>query len=293
MTVLHRPGKKHQNADALSRIPESDNFCENYRLGGLLPDSLPCGGCSYCRKAHINWSHFVDVVDEVIPLASGAKQVAGVTVSDSYGPEYGVTHMDLLSMDDDCIVCINGVTVDAPGISLASEEELTSSALFKREQEADGQLTILHKWLTSQEEPDEGTIMLLDPASKFLWINRDLFILQDGLIRRKSDDHAMLVVPRSLQREVIRLNHDIPSAGHAGIDRTLSKIKARYFWYCLTRDVKDYIRTCAVCNQKKKKLVGMGNILCAIIMQGHRWSVSISISSVLFPRLLKGMNVFS
>ena len=27
------------------------------------------------------WSHFVDVVDEVIPLASGAKQVAGVTVS--------------------------------------------------------------------------------------------------------------------------------------------------------------------------------------------------------------------
>ena len=54
MTVVHRPGKKHQNADALSRIPESDNLCENYRLCGMLPDLLPCGGCSYCRKAHIN-----------------------------------------------------------------------------------------------------------------------------------------------------------------------------------------------------------------------------------------------
>ena len=121
MTVVHRPGKKHQNADALSRIPESDYLFENYRLG-MLPDSLPCGGCSYCRKAHINWSHFVDVVDEVIPLASGAKQVAGVTMSDSNDSDYSVTHMDILLMDDDCIVSINGVTV--------SEEKKVTNDLF-------------------------------------------------------------------------------------------------------------------------------------------------------------------
>ena len=155
-------------------------------------------------------------------------------------------------MDDDYVVSINGVTVDIPGVSLASEEELTSSALFKQEQEADDQLLILRKWLTSQEGPDEGTLMLLDPAGKFLWIDRDLFILQDGVIRRKDDDHSILVVPRSLQHEVIRLNHDIPSAGHAGINRTVNKIKVRYFWYSLTRDVKDYIRICASCESKQE-----------------------------------------
>ena len=252
MTVVHRPGRKHQNADALSRIPESDNLCENYRLG-ILPESLPCGGCSYCKKAHDNWSYFVDVVDEVVPLASSARRVAEVTVLDSNESNYSVTHVDILLMDDDFTVSINGVMVDTPDVTLVSEEELTSSALFKREQEADGQFLILRKWLISQEEPDEGTLMLLNPTGKFLWVNRDLFVLHEGLIRRKDDDdNLVLVVPQSLQQEVIKFNHDIPSAGHAGINRTLSKIKARYFWYGLTRDVKDYIRACAVCNQNKK-----------------------------------------
>ena len=45
MKVEHRPGRKHQNADALSRIPEDEFLCQNYQLGSY-PKSLPCGGCS-------------------------------------------------------------------------------------------------------------------------------------------------------------------------------------------------------------------------------------------------------
>ncbi|XP_077869142.1 uncharacterized protein LOC144360123 [Saccoglossus kowalevskii] len=49
MTVEHRPGKKHLNTDALSRIP-NDMGCEEYRHGKLLRD-LPCGGCKYCSQS--------------------------------------------------------------------------------------------------------------------------------------------------------------------------------------------------------------------------------------------------
>ena len=67
MEVQHRPGKKHGNADALSRIPVEQDECKNYKLG-LKLEQLPCGGCKYCIKAHQNWGNFVETVDDVVPL---------------------------------------------------------------------------------------------------------------------------------------------------------------------------------------------------------------------------------
>ena len=148
MKVEHRPGRKHRNADALSRIPGSDFLCENYRLGNL-PDDLPCGGCSYCQKAHENWSHFVDVVDDIIPLAAKAKQISEITVEGSEDPEYAVTHMDILPYEEDPIFYIHGVTVDNPTPSMEVVQDLTSSEFLIKEQEADEQLTCLRKWLVS------------------------------------------------------------------------------------------------------------------------------------------------
>ncbi len=68
MTIIHRPGLKHQNADALSRV-QVESACDEYRLGADL-SSLPCKGCRYCQRAHQKWGDFVEKVDDVIPLAS-------------------------------------------------------------------------------------------------------------------------------------------------------------------------------------------------------------------------------
>lgn len=53
--IQYRAGKKHINADALSRLPS--NECPYYRSYIQLTD-LPCGGCPYCTRAHNNWSKF-------------------------------------------------------------------------------------------------------------------------------------------------------------------------------------------------------------------------------------------
>ncbi len=60
MTVVHRPGSKHVNADALSRIRE-DRLCDQYRLGTEL-STLPCGGCAYCQRVHSRWGSFAEDV---------------------------------------------------------------------------------------------------------------------------------------------------------------------------------------------------------------------------------------
>ncbi|GFN73642.1 Pol polyprotein [Plakobranchus ocellatus] len=48
MEIIHRPGKQHGNADALSRIPYVEE-CSSYIVSSLLT-ALPCGGCKYCQR---------------------------------------------------------------------------------------------------------------------------------------------------------------------------------------------------------------------------------------------------
>ena len=78
--IVHRPGKKHGNADALSRAPTLYEVkgCDEYQAGVPL-GSLPCGGCPYCSKRHAEWSDFHENVDDVVPLKSGGGACHQVT----------------------------------------------------------------------------------------------------------------------------------------------------------------------------------------------------------------------
>ena len=64
--IIHRDGKKHSNADALSRVPCDPAECSCYDGQSVLSD-LPCGGCDVCNKKHEQWSSFQEV-DDVVPL---------------------------------------------------------------------------------------------------------------------------------------------------------------------------------------------------------------------------------
>jgi len=68
MVVCHRAGVKHGKADALSRLPDNLTPCSEY-ISGLQPADLPCGGCSYCTRAHHRWAQFTRDVDDVTGLA--------------------------------------------------------------------------------------------------------------------------------------------------------------------------------------------------------------------------------
>jgi hypothetical protein len=71
LKIVHRPGRNHGNADALSRLP---NTCDCYNAGSEVTD-LPCGGCPYCTRAHTQWERFSIDVDVVVPLAVRVMQV--------------------------------------------------------------------------------------------------------------------------------------------------------------------------------------------------------------------------
>ena len=66
--ILHQPGNKHTNADVMSRLPSNGLDCESYVVGET-PESLQCGGCHYCMRAHNQWLRFAEEVDDVVSLS--------------------------------------------------------------------------------------------------------------------------------------------------------------------------------------------------------------------------------
>ena len=82
MSVIHRAGRLHANADALSCITCSLDYCVNYKAGVPL-SSLPCFSAEkpykFCMRTEEKWSQFERDVDYVVRLSVKQLQV---------GPEY-------------------------------------------------------------------------------------------------------------------------------------------------------------------------------------------------------------
>jgi hypothetical protein len=61
----------------------------------------------------------------------------------------------------------------------------------------------------------------------------------------------MRVVPKMYREQIVKLCHDPPLAGHQGIERTIEKVKSRYYWRGISKDVSAYVKGCMECNQNK------------------------------------------
>ncbi|XP_070546257.1 uncharacterized protein [Ptychodera flava] len=125
---------------------------------------------------------------------------------------------------------------------------------IKEAQQNDPELQYVYEWAYSRTGPSEGELKLSSPATKHYWINREMFFITEGVLWREGNEEGekRLVIPASMKSEVIDLNHSIPSAGHQGVQRTLSRIKLRYYWHRMSDDVRNFIAGCPKCNKNKK-----------------------------------------
>lgn len=57
------------------------------------------------------------------------------------------------------------------------------------------------------------------------------------------------IVPDCERRNVLEMCHD--TSGHLGVTKTLAKIRQRYYWPGLQRDVHQYIAGCDTCTKRK------------------------------------------
>ena len=53
------------------------------------------------------------------------------------------------------------------------------------------------------------------------------------------------VVNRQEQEKILRSYHVDPTAGHMGKTRTLHRIKQRFMWHGMVKDVQNMVSTCS------------------------------------------------
>ncbi len=87
-----------------------------------MPDSLPCGGCIYCERAHLRWTKFEEEVDDTIPLAVRTITPAGASVTQTVPADELLDGLEGLD-DDDLTLHLT------PQEDLPPEEEITEEFL--------------------------------------------------------------------------------------------------------------------------------------------------------------------
>ncbi|XP_071502498.1 uncharacterized protein [Diadema antillarum] len=86
----------------------------------------------------------------------------------------------------------------------------------------------------------------------------ECFYVKSGVLMRKwrppdrpaDEDWTVVdqtVVPPPYRKEILRLAHEIPMAGHMGVKKTLCRIRAHFFWPKMRKDVSEFCRTCHEC----------------------------------------------
>ncbi|CAB4001799.1 Transposon Ty3-G Gag-Pol poly [Paramuricea clavata] len=78
----------------------------------------------------------------------------------------------------------------------------------------------------------------------------------DGVLHRRVStsgwkDGLVLVVPRKMRADLLRLSHNDPSSGHMGVNRCVERLQPWYYWPGMTSEVHLWVAECDVCNQRK------------------------------------------
>ena len=82
-------------------------------------------------------------------------------------------------------------------------------------------------------------------------------LLVEGVVCRRytpgptSTTVTVPILPMSLRKEALQHNHDHPSAGHLGVDKTLQRILKEAYWVYMASDVTKYCHECTRCQQVK------------------------------------------
>lgn len=116
MWIVHRSGKKHLNADALSR--DIAYTCQSYSSQIQLHE-LPCGGCKYCSRAHEHWHELSTDIDDAIPLAQMFEESSTSNESSFQSPKpLDPKVQELLASDSLYVVCSCPTNTGLPSVQI-------------------------------------------------------------------------------------------------------------------------------------------------------------------------------
>ena len=107
---------------------------------------------------------------------------------------------------------------------------------------------------------ESATLPIEDSHARSILLSIDSFYLnEDGILfhlwtpgkRHVKSLVSQVVIPASLRHEILVACHDDPTAGHLGIFKTYEKVRSRYYWNGMYKDIEHWCKSCIDCAMKK------------------------------------------
>ncbi|CAJ2644751.1 unnamed protein product [Trifolium pratense] len=82
-----------------------------------------------------------------------------------------------------------------------------------------------------------------------------------------------IIIPQdsSLIQQLLFELHTSPLGGHAGITRTLARVKAQFYWSGMKRDIVQYIQSCEICQKAKTVNTSPAGLLQPLPIPSQVW----------------------
>lgn len=241
-TVVHKEGKKNQNADALSRRvydnPHEKATQETSETKQVqnpevcivtAPDVKETAEAGrWLTEVTLEYASTPSVSPATVPPA-GAEQIPK-------NPE----HNNLPSKEK-----------QPPG-----QLEPEHSDLIALQQKCPD-FQVIYDYIAERKLPDDATL-----ARNTTW-ESDQYMLADKVLyhyyqpRTKKAHQSegsiiQVALPKTLRLDVLRSYHDsIAGGGHLGIQKTFESIHQKFYWPRMYQDVQNYVLSCDVCQKVK------------------------------------------
>ena len=149
---------------------------------------------------------------------------------------------------------------------------------FKIAQQMDPKLELLRK-ASKDKTILNGAKMDAKLKNKIKTEIKYAFIDEYGILRRHlpSTDTTPAYAPMQMREEIIKAAHQSIMAGHGGVARTTNKIAHHYFWFGMTKDVKDFVKQCQRCQLAKTLPPGPAPITSLPVPDGPNERVHIDL----------------
>ena len=109
----------------------------------------------------------------------------------------------------------------------------------------------------SQSRPEWKNISDTTSYTKSLWRQWDRLSIIRGMQYRNwvsnelRETKYQLILPQTLQLDVLSNYHDIPRAGHLGSENVLSHVQEHFYKPAMRDKIESYCKLCDICQSRK------------------------------------------
>lgn len=238
--IEHRAGKRHGNADALSRVS-----CEV--------------NCRQCKREKNEGTE-----NQKYTHVSELRNTSTYNSTEVDNHVFNISALFNDSIDSekvsDCAI-ISPLKKNRTNRPMRAKirkqpDEPLNRANIREKQQNDPGMRVILRWMEKNEKPPLSTVSGENFECKFWYSRWDLLCIDKGVLCIRwisnNSEELKICLPRNLRQVVLWHLHDSRVGGHMGIKKTLEKVRnSDYYWPRMRQTVHDYVFACDVCEERK------------------------------------------